>query len=111
MDEWYYARGSVQSGPMSIEELRDRLAADGNLIEAQVWRKGFTDWRPAPEVEELMPQQRVPPVLRVTRSAPSLKVGTPKALDAEAESSGKKPLGWFVSAVSGMIGLSLSKML
>ena len=52
---WYYGRGNQQRGPMSLDDLREALVRDGDVAQAYVWRDGFTDWKRAPEVQELYP--------------------------------------------------------
>ena len=62
--EWFLARDGQQHGPLSETEMRTFVDM-GHLREHDlVWRSGFADWRPAPEVfairEQPMPQQVVP---------------------------------------------------
>ena len=51
--EWYLARDGQQYGPLSDVEMR-KFNELGHLQSNDlVWRKGFSDWRPAGEVFEL----------------------------------------------------------
>jgi len=51
--EWFYARGSQQMGPVTLEALR-LLAVEGKLTPADlVWKNGTPDWKPAGEEREL----------------------------------------------------------
>ncbi|MFK5921237.1 MAG: GYF domain-containing protein [Verrucomicrobiota bacterium] len=51
--EWFYARGDMQRGPVTEEELGD-LVRDGIIsAETRVWREGMSDWVPLSEVHKL----------------------------------------------------------
>ena len=49
--DWYLARAGQQFGPLSDAEMK-KFNALGHL-RWTVWRKGFSDWRPAGEVFEI----------------------------------------------------------
>lgn len=51
--EWYYSNSGIQSGPVSIEELRAKVASGEVLGADLVWRDGMPDWMPASAVPEL----------------------------------------------------------
>jgi hypothetical protein len=59
-DIWYYADADGQVGPLSLQELRQELAASSNANDVLVWCEGFPDWKPARDVTEL---RAVPPQL------------------------------------------------
>lgn len=60
--EWFYARGGVQTGPVTASVLR-QLIAVGQIGRADpVWCEGMTEWRPAGELPELFPPVVAPPV-------------------------------------------------
>ena len=52
MNDWFYARGEQQSGPVTLEKLRE-LAASGGLDPEKdlVWNSSMTDWLPAGKVD------------------------------------------------------------
>lgn len=51
--DWYYAKDGAQQGPVSVDELRQRLAS-GQLARTDlVWREGMADWTAAGSVAEL----------------------------------------------------------
>lgn len=51
MHEWYYARNGQQSGPVTLDHLRN-LARDGQLdSSALVWNSSMKDWTPAGQVD------------------------------------------------------------
>jgi GYF domain 2 len=51
--EWYLGRDGQQYGPLSDEEMA-RFRELGHLqMTDLVWRKGFADWAPAPDVFDL----------------------------------------------------------
>jgi len=52
-DEWYYASGGVQQGPITIEELKSRKAAGQIAADSLVWKEGMADWKPWNEIPEL----------------------------------------------------------
>lgn len=52
-DDWFYARGTKKSGPMPLEDLKQRVAIDGRPSNALVWREGFEGWLPVATVAEL----------------------------------------------------------
>jgi uncharacterized membrane protein YhaH (DUF805 family) len=50
--EWHYARSASQVGPISTEEVRRRLVADGFPADAIVWREGLENWQRAEDFPE-----------------------------------------------------------
>ncbi len=51
---WYYAVGGVRQGPVTLEEVRERLAAGALGPEDRVWEPSFgPQWRRVSEVPEL----------------------------------------------------------
>jgi len=55
--EWFYARGDMQRGPVTEDELR-RLIKDGTIsAETRVWKDGMGDWLPVSEISELAESQ------------------------------------------------------
>ena len=51
--DWYLARAGQQFGPLSDLEM-SKFNELGHLQKTDlVWRKGFSDWRPAGEVFEI----------------------------------------------------------
>jgi GYF domain 2 len=62
--DWYYATGSSQTGPISTEEVRERLAADDFPVDALVWRQGFQSWQRPEDIREFKRKHDpVPPPL------------------------------------------------
>ncbi len=52
-DQWYYAQGSEQRGPMTLTALRG-LARSGQVAsDTLVWGPGLADWLPMSDVPEL----------------------------------------------------------
>lgn len=62
MSEWYVAQNGVRTGPLSLEELRSRLASGAVRPTDLVWNESMSDWRPAGTVPEL--QGGTPAALR-----------------------------------------------
>src|SRR5271163_4997873 len=55
-EEWYYASGGQQHGPVSIVGLRE-LAQGGDLQPSDlVWTAGMSDWTPAGATRGLFPK-------------------------------------------------------
>jgi hypothetical protein len=50
MTEWYYARGGQQSGPVTLEQLRDLAKGGGLDPKDLVWNSTMKDWTPAGQV-------------------------------------------------------------
>lgn len=51
--QWYYSKNAAQLGPVSLDELRAKLASGEVLSTDMVWREGMPDWRPASAMFEL----------------------------------------------------------
>jgi hypothetical protein len=63
--DWYYTRAGSRTGPISTDEVRRLLAADGFPADALVWREGLTNWqRPGdfPEFALHKPPPSPPPL-------------------------------------------------
>ena len=52
---WYYARGDVEKGPLSIAQMRALAAAGKIRPEDLVWKEGMETWVPASETADLFP--------------------------------------------------------
>lgn len=60
MNEWFYAKGGQQQGPVTLLNLQE-LIRSGALDPADlVWRQGMPDWLPASSIPELNGQATVP---------------------------------------------------
>lgn len=56
--QWHVGRGGQQSGPFSIEQLRE-MAARGELSPGDlVWKQGMSDWVDCASVADLLPAAR-----------------------------------------------------
>ena len=56
--QWHVGRGGQQSGPFSIEQLRE-MAARGELSPGDlVWKQGMSDWVDCASVADLLPDAR-----------------------------------------------------
>ena len=56
--DWYLARNGHQFGPLRDVEMR-KFNELGHLQRTDlVWRKGFSDWRPAGDVFEIKPSTK-----------------------------------------------------
>jgi hypothetical protein len=53
--EWYYAVGEQQLGPISQQELQQKLSSGGLPTDTLVWKEGMGDWLAANTVSELAP--------------------------------------------------------
>jgi hypothetical protein len=59
MSEWYYARGGTQSGPVTLDQLKEIARSGGIDAKDLVWTSSMKDWQPAGEVEGLIVQSVV----------------------------------------------------
>jgi hypothetical protein len=51
--QWYYSKNSAQLGPITLDELKAKLASGEVAPSDVVWREGMQDWRPAGTLPEL----------------------------------------------------------
>ena len=67
---WYYGYKGEQRGPMSWEQLRVVASMGGIDPDTLVWTDGYSNWRPAIDVPDLLDVESHPPVsMATTRSA------------------------------------------
>jgi hypothetical protein len=50
---WYFVGGEETVGPLSLQELQERLTTLGNPGEVLIWHDGFSDWTNASNIPEL----------------------------------------------------------
>jgi hypothetical protein len=111
-DAWYYVENDARAGPVSHEQLLKFLLSPRGGKTALVWRKGFSDWKPAGEVDELSNVFEGPPPIpqRIVQS-PTVQVDvlpppTNSVLTSPVKESGsKKALGIAASIFGALIGL------
>ncbi|HRK30857.1 MAG TPA: GYF domain-containing protein [Tepidisphaeraceae bacterium] len=60
-EQWYYAVGSEQRGPVAAEAIREMIQRSHLSPEALVWRDGLSDWVPASTLPEFQPAAIPPP--------------------------------------------------
>jgi hypothetical protein len=51
--QWYYSKNATQLGPVSLDELRAKLASGEISGSDMAWREGMPDWRPISSIAEL----------------------------------------------------------
>ena len=51
--QWYYSKNSTQLGPVSLDELRAKLASAEVSATDMAWREGMSDWCPVSSIDEL----------------------------------------------------------
>jgi GYF domain 2 len=59
--EWHYTRAGSQTGPISTDEVRRLLAADGFPADALVWREGLANWQRPGDFPEFALRKPPPP--------------------------------------------------
>jgi len=59
--EWYYVQGGLQGGPVSTEEVRKWLAAEGFPADALVWREGLENWQKPEDFPEFLRKSKAAP--------------------------------------------------
>jgi hypothetical protein len=66
IQEWHYARGGKQLGPVTSEALK-QLAGNNELSpEDLIWKEGWTEWKRADRIKNLFPMhssKNKPPIL------------------------------------------------
>jgi hypothetical protein len=86
MNEWFYARGGQQSGPVTWEQLAE-LARSGALdpVKDLVWTSTMKDWVPAGEVKGLFtaPAPESPAVSLAPPADPSNPYAAPQSVWTE----------------------------
>lgn len=82
--QWYFSKNGTQLGPVTIDELKAKLATGEVSTTDMVWREGFPDWRRAVEVSELFsgpavtsPVLQSPPISQPVGSPYQSPVATP----------------------------------
>jgi len=60
MEQWHIIVNGQQSGPISLEELKQRIDAGSVTAKDLVWRQGMQQWQPAGSVAELFDAGQVP---------------------------------------------------
>ncbi|MGE3674200.1 MAG: GYF domain-containing protein [Polyangiaceae bacterium] len=51
--EWYVGVAGAPEGPLTVPQLKERIAAGSVELETLVWKDGFDDWRPLSQFPEL----------------------------------------------------------
>lgn len=51
--QWYYSKNAAQLGPVSLDELRAKIASGEISGSEMAWREGMPDWRPISSIAEL----------------------------------------------------------
>jgi len=81
--QWYYAKGGQQVGPVGFEEVQ-RLTADGQLSGSDlVWTESMANWQPASKVPDLMPRA-IAAAAPVPAPAPASAAPTMQVADVPA---------------------------
>jgi GYF domain 2 len=57
-DIWYYEVKGQQIGPITLQQLKQRLPDFPNAEEVLIWHASFTDWLPADDVAALIAEGR-----------------------------------------------------
>ena len=75
--QWYYSKNATQQGPVTIDELRAKLASGEITATDMVWREGMPDWQPASAMPELAVSPAGPPAMTASSpySPPSMASG------------------------------------
>jgi hypothetical protein len=112
--QWFFARDTVQSGPVTTAQLR-LLAQAGQLApEDLVWREGMDDWAPAARVKGLFPEPRPPaePVPPAPPEPPPISETLPEGIDDFLTGSGPpEPRGQAAEPAAAETRVSLGNIL
>jgi hypothetical protein len=93
---WYYADQGKQIGPLTLEELRHKLADMSEADAILVWGNEFPDWKRAGDVPEFRTQTSRPPPLP-SRGPPQTAIQEP----TPSVEFSKGIAGWLVFPVLG----------
>lgn len=85
--QWYYSKNATQMGPVSLEDLRAKLASGEVSGAEMVWRDGLPDWRPASSMPELAVQVLAPPPTPVSGGVIGSPYSPPAAMPAQVSGS------------------------
>src|SRR3954451_24026758 len=72
---WYYAEGDDTRGPITFDQLIINLSLLPSPKRTLVWRDGFSEWKAAESVIEIVEQLFRPPPLRPKQ--PAARQATP----------------------------------
>lgn len=85
---WHAVVNGEQSGPFSIDKLREMMATGAIDSETYVWRDGFSDWKPLREVAELSVLAGAVPDRSASPVAPAASAGGDALFGSAPASSG-----------------------
>lgn len=71
-DGWYYLSSDGHVGPLSLEKLKETLAAFQSRKDVLVWREGFPTWKKAEDIPELEAETPLPGGRRGNAANPKL---------------------------------------
>jgi len=100
MKEYYYSNGDEQNGPVTIEDLKDKINKD-----TLIWAEGMENWQKADSIEELKTLfKAVPPPIKKVIVEEKQIIETPiinKTVEPKEVKKKKKPAKFIV--VSGVV--------
>lgn len=100
MAEWYYVDNGAQAGPVSAEELQNKVTAGLLPPDSLVWTETLPEWTPFSAIPELQPTPTAPPPAAaptpVAAAAPVSPVAPAPAPEPEPQ-----PMGAMASAPAG----------
>ena len=85
---WYYAKNGAQQGPISLEDMKSRIAMGELSTTDLAWREGMSDWMPVGDIPELKAE---PPSAPEERGFPAAPAATPTATVAPAPAASSEP--------------------
>src|SRR5687767_9075268 len=101
MDSVYVVVSGAQEGPLSEEQLRERIAAGAVGPGTLAWRDGMGDWRPIGEVEPALFPAGAPPVAPPPMAgAPPIAAGPPRAVPSKTEFEVVKSEYWQMGKIT-----------
>lgn len=72
MDEWYYANGNEQAGPVSEDRLKQLFSSGQLQLSNLIWKEGMADWAAASTLPAFRPS--TPPNLPRTAATTQVKL-------------------------------------
>jgi hypothetical protein len=111
---WYYAKNGAQHGPVSLEDMKSRIAMGEVSGTDLAWSEGMSDWMPVASIAELKPE---PPASPVEGETPAASVPVPTASPEPYRSPASAPgpaTGYSAPVVPGQVpsqGLAIGSLI
>jgi hypothetical protein len=86
---WFYAKNGSQQGPLSTDEIKNRIAMGEIGPSDLAWREGMSDWMPVGQISEL---KAAPAASASPEATPSFPTASSAASPYQAPSAAPSPV-------------------